>query len=56
LLVSPVDQTKFDPEVVNVELPHPSVTDTTGAEGMAIGLADAEPFALVHPPTVCVTV
>jgi hypothetical protein len=32
------------------------VTVTIGADGVAIGAATPEPGALMHPPTVCVTV
>ena len=56
VVISPVDQSKLLPEVVNNELPQLSVTLTTGADGIAIGVAVPVPAALVHPLTVCVTV
>ena len=37
-VVSPVDHNKFDPVAVNVDDPHPSVTVTTGADGIAFTL------------------
>ena len=36
-VVSVVDQTKFVPVAVNVELPQSSTTVTTGADGIAVG-------------------
>jgi len=38
------------------EDPQLSTTLTTGAEGIAIGDATADPGKLTHPPIVCVTV
>jgi len=40
---------------VNVELPQLSTTDTTGADGIAFGVATPLPEGLVQPFTVCVT-
>ncbi len=55
-VVSPVDHNKLDPVAVNVDDPQLSTTVTVGAEGTATGAAVPDPFALVQPPTVCVTV
>mgnify|MGYP000161827994 CR=1 FL=1 len=55
-VVSPVDHRRFVPKTVSVDDPQLSVTDTDGAAGTANGDAVPEPAALVHPPTVCVTV
>ena len=55
-VVSVVDQTKFVPEVVNVDVPHPSTTVTIGVDGIAVGAATPDPGKLVQPATVCVTV
>ena len=51
-VVAPVDQSKFVPVAFKVELPHPLITVTTGADGTAIGAAVPDPAALVQPPTV----
>ena len=42
--VSVVDQTKFVPDVVNVDDPQLFSTVTNGALGIAVGLATPEPF------------
>src|SRR5436189_5547843 len=46
------------PEAVvdNTELPQLFTTVTAGADGIAVGAAAPEPFALAQPPTVCFTV
>ena len=54
-MVSLVDQRRFDPVAVKIEEPQLLVTLTTGAAGTANGAAVTEASALVHPPTVCVT-
>ena len=41
---------------VSTELPQLSTTDTTGADGVASGVAIPLPEGLVQPFTVCVTV
>src|SRR5712671_7977532 len=48
------DPVKF--EAVNTELPQLFTTPTVGADGAATGAGVPLPVALVHPPTVCVTV
>jgi hypothetical protein len=53
---APVDQDRFEPVAVIVEVPHPLVTAVTGADGTAIGAAVAVEAELVHPETVWVTV
>ena len=56
-LVAPVFHNRLPAALVDsVELPQLSTTVTTGADGIWIGAATAEPAALVHPLTVCVTV
>ena len=55
-VVSPVDHNKFAPNVESVVDPQLLVTETVGADGTANGAAVPDPFALVQPPTVCVTV
>ena len=55
-VVAPVDHNNPAPVTVNTEFPQLLVTVTTGADGIAIGAETPEPGALVHPPTVCVTV
>ena len=51
-VVSVVDHTKLDPDVVNVELPQPSTTVTTGEAGIAVGFAIPVPGALIQPAIV----
>ena len=55
-VVAPFDHSRFEPVAVSVDVPQLSDTVTIGADGMVIGVAVPEPAALVHPPTVCVTV
>jgi hypothetical protein len=55
-VVAPVDHNRFVPVAVNTELPHPSTPETVGAAGIVFGAAVTEAGALVHPPTVWVTV
>src|SRR3989338_8399739 len=55
-LVCVVDQSKLVPVVDSVEEPQLFTTVTTGAEGIVTGAAVPDPFAEVHPATVCVTV
>ena len=55
-VVSPVDHERLIPVAVKVEEPQLSTTVTTGADGIAVGFAVPEPFELVQPATVCVTV
>ena len=51
-VVSPVDHNKLLPVAVNVEDPQLSATVTVGADGIDVGFAVPEPFALVQPATV----
>jgi hypothetical protein len=55
-VVAPVDHNKLVPVVLKTELPQLLVTVTTGTDGTANGAATPDPDALVHPPTVRVTV
>ena len=55
-VVSAVDHKRLTPVAVKVEEPQLSATANTGADGIAVGFAVPEPFALVQPATVCVTV
>ena len=56
-VVPPVLHSKVPEAVIdNTELPQLFTTVTTGVDGIAIGAAVPEPFALIHPPTVCVKV
>jgi hypothetical protein len=51
-VVSPVDHTKFDPEVVKTEFPQLFETVTSGVDGTVPGTAAPDPAALVQPLTV----
>ena len=55
-VVSAVDHIKFVPDVVKVEEPQSSTTDTTGALGTAMGTAIPDPLGLTQPLFDCVTV
>ena len=55
-VVSPVDHKRLVPVTDNVEEPQLFKTVTIGAAGPGAGLAIPDPFTLVQPATVCVTV
>ena len=56
-VVPPVLHSKVPEAVVDkTELPQLFTTVTAGADGIAVGAAVPDPFALAQPPTVCFTV
>jgi hypothetical protein len=51
-VVSVVDQVRFVPVAVNVDVPQLSTTVITGVAGIANGFATPVPGSEIHPPTV----